>query len=125
MTKTATFVAESQRLRALARANEVRHARAELKRRIAEGDISAAEVVRESPPEARGWPVAELLMSQPNWGRVKCRAFLSRNQIGELKAVGKLTPRQRRLVVSQLERIASCTTHSDARAAEPSVAAQR
>ena len=36
---------EPQRLRALERANEVRLARAELKRRIATGEISAAQVI--------------------------------------------------------------------------------
>jgi hypothetical protein len=114
MTTSTAFATDSQRLRALARANEVRHARAELKRRIAEGDISAAEIVRESPLEARRWPVAELLISQPKWGRVKCRTFLSRNQISELKAIGNLTARQRRSLAAQLELSAACTTQSDA-----------
>ena len=41
MMETARMTPEPQRLRALERANEVRLARAELKRRIAEGDMSA------------------------------------------------------------------------------------
>ena len=39
-------------MQALARANEVRLARAELKRRVAEGEITAAEVILECPWEA-------------------------------------------------------------------------
>ena len=45
MTETATMTPEPQRLRALERANEVRLARAELKRRTAEGDVAAGEVI--------------------------------------------------------------------------------
>ena len=91
MTETAVMTPEPpQRLRALERANEVRLARAELKRRIAENDISAAEVILECPWEARNWPIGELLMSQRRWGVTKCRKFLSRNHIGEMKFVGTL-----------------------------------
>ena len=45
MMETATMTPEPQRLRALERANEVRLARAELKRRIADGEVSAADVI--------------------------------------------------------------------------------
>ena len=40
-------------MQALARANRVRLARAELKRSIARGDIEAAEVVRDAPGRPR------------------------------------------------------------------------
>ena len=52
MNATATIAPAPQHLRALDRANEVRLARAELKRRVADGEISAAEVILESPWEA-------------------------------------------------------------------------
>ncbi len=102
MMQTATMTAEPQRLRALERANEVRLARAELKRRIAEGDISAAEVILTSPEEASSWTVGDLLMSQHRWGNTRCRKFLARNQIGEMKRIGALTERQRRMLAEQL-----------------------
>lgn len=91
-----------QRLRALGRANEVRHVRAQLKRRIAVQELSAAELLLEPPPAVLRWPVAELLTSQPHWGRATSHKFLARNQIGELKTVGALTDRQRRLLADQL-----------------------
>ncbi len=94
---------EPQRLRALERANEVRLARAELKRRIADGDVSAAQVILANPPEASSWTVGELLMSQRRWGRTRCFKFLNRNQIGEMKPVGKLTERQRQMLAAQLQ----------------------
>ena len=49
MTQTATTTSEPQRLRALERANEIRLARAGLKRRIAIGEVSAAEVIIDLP----------------------------------------------------------------------------
>jgi hypothetical protein len=43
-------------------------------------------------------------MSQQRWGRVRCRNFLNRQQIGEMKPVGTLTDRQRRLLAEALSR---------------------
>jgi hypothetical protein len=94
--------AEPQRLRALERANEVRLARAELKRRIAEGELCAAEVILTNPPEVATWTVGELLRSQRRWGGTRCRKFLGRNQISEVKRIETLTERQRHLLVAQL-----------------------
>ncbi len=104
MMETATAApAPPQRLRALERANEVRLARADLKRRIAEKEISAAEVILRCPWEASSWAVAELLLSQRRWGRSRCRKFLGRNHISEVKTIGALTQRQRWMLAEQLE----------------------
>jgi len=102
MTETAILARQPQRLRALERANEIRLARAELKRRIADGDISAAEVILSPPGAAISWSIGDLLMSQRRWGTTRCRKFLLRNQINENKAIGALTERQRRLLADQL-----------------------
>ncbi len=102
MNQTTPMTPGPQRLRALARANEVRLARAELKRRIARGDISAAEVILACPEAAGSWSVGELLMSQRRWGITRCRKFLARNQISEIKKIGALTERQRQLLAAQL-----------------------
>jgi hypothetical protein len=102
MTETAIMTREPQRLRALERANEIRLARAELKRRIANGDIFAAEVILSPPCAAFSWAIGDLLMSQRRWGSTRCRKFLLRNHINETKPVGALTDRQRRLLADQL-----------------------
>ena len=94
---------EPQRLRALEHANTIRLARAELKRRIAGGDISAAEVILDCPAAAARWTVGDLLMAQRRWGVTRCRKFLERNGINELKPIAALTPRQRRLLATQLQ----------------------
>jgi hypothetical protein len=107
MTETAIMTPEPQRLRALERANAIRLARAELKRRIADGHVSAAAVILTPPGEASSWAIGDLLMSQRRWGTTRCRKFLVRNQINETKAVGALTERQRRLLADQLNTRAS------------------
>ncbi len=89
-------------MRALERANKVRLARAELKRRIAEGHVSAARVILAPPFEAHNWAVGELLTSQKRWGSTRCRKFLQRHRISETKALGDLTERQRRLLAEGL-----------------------
>src|SRR3954451_16695451 len=84
-----------QHLRALEHANRVRLARAELKRRIAAGDICVPEVVLECPWEARSMELSELLMSQKRWGRERYRRLLLALSIPENKQIATLTERQR------------------------------
>jgi hypothetical protein len=103
MTQTVSTISDPQRRRALERANQVRLARAGLKRRIAIGEVSAADIILGCPAEARSWPVSELLMSQRRWGSTRCRKFLGRNQIGENKPIGELTDRQKRLLATALQ----------------------
>ena len=108
MTETAIIPRQPQRLRALERANEVRLARAELKRRIADGEVSAAEVILDPPWEANSWSVGDLLMTQRRWGSTRCRKFLVRNQVPETKPLATLTERQRRLLAAQLSSSSVC-----------------
>ena len=108
MMQTATVSQqEPQRQAALARANQIRLARAQLKRRIAGGDISAAHLILDSPLEASSWAVWDVLISQRRWGTTKCRKFLSSNGISETKQLGQLTERQRRVLADQLQAQAS------------------
>lgn len=92
-----------QHLRALARANRVRLARAALKRRIADGELSVADVLLTSPWETDSMALGELLMSQRRWGSTRCRKFLAMFQISENKTVGSLTERQRQALAAQLD----------------------
>ncbi len=85
-----------QHMRALERANKVRLARAELKRRVATGEVDVAAVILECPWEADSMAVADLLMSQRRWGQTRCRKFLSQIPMSEKKTVGSMTERQRR-----------------------------
>lgn len=89
-------------MQALARANRVRLARAELKRSIGRGDVDAADVVRECPWETESMTLAELLTSQRRWGRTRARKFLIGLALNENKKLGTLTSRQRSLLSSEL-----------------------
>lgn len=103
MNATATIApARPQNMRALARANEVRLARAELKRRVAFGRIDVAEVIVLCPWEAHSMKVADLLMSQHRWGQTRCRKLLARLPMSEQKTVGSMTDRQRRALAAML-----------------------
>ena len=96
-----------QHLQALQRANRVRLARAELKRRISEGEVTAAEVILTAPWEAGSMAIGDVLMSQRRWGGTRCRKFLAMFRISETKTIGSLTERQRRALAAQLSAHAS------------------
>jgi hypothetical protein len=92
-----------QRLHALARANRIRQVRAVLKRRIAAGQVSAAEVILRHRWEVESMPVAEVLASQRNWGNARCRRFLTAVRLSERKTIGSMTERQRLAVAARLD----------------------
>jgi hypothetical protein len=92
-----------QCMQALARANQVRLARAALKRDIGAGRRAVTEVIVDSPWEAESMSLSELLCSQRRWGRARSRKLLSSAALGEAKKVGTLTERQRRILVGALE----------------------
>ena len=91
-----------QYMRALERANKVRLARAELKRRISIGEVDVTDVLLRCPWEAESMAVADLLLSQRRWGHARCRKFLAQLPMSEKKAIGSLTDRQRQTLVGML-----------------------
>lgn len=99
----ATALAAPQHMQALQRANRVRLARAELKREIAEGTRSVAEVITACPWEAESMTISDLLMSQHRWGRTRCRRFLAGVPMSENKTIGSMTERQRMSLAARLE----------------------
>jgi hypothetical protein len=94
--------ARPQHMRALERANEVRLARADLKRKVAFGKLDVAEVIVYCPWEAQSMAVVDLLMSQRRWGRARCRKLLAQLPMSENKTVGSMTTRQRRAIAVML-----------------------
>jgi hypothetical protein len=106
MPQTATAPAP-QHMQALAQANKVRLARAELKRQVADGELSVADVVLDCPWEAESMSISDLLMSQHRWGRTRCRRFLASIPMSETKTVGSMTERQRRALAAKLRGDAS------------------
>jgi hypothetical protein len=91
-----------QRIKALAHANQVRQARAALKRRIADGHVSAAEVILFNSWEVRSMAVADVLTSQRHWGDMRCRKLLLAVGLKETKPIGSMTERQRLALAARL-----------------------
>jgi hypothetical protein len=103
MNATATIApAGPQYMRALERANEVRLARAELKRRVAFGEIDVAKVILDCPWETHTMAVSDLLISQRRWGQTRCRKMLALLPVSDKKTVGSMTDRQRHALAAML-----------------------
>jgi hypothetical protein len=106
---TAVPAMAPQHMRALARANRVRLARAELKRGIKAERVDPADIVRGCPWQVETMTVGELLRSQRRWGRARARKFLSSLtlqeslSLNENRELGRLTERQRNLLARALE----------------------
>ena len=119
MGDTASASGGEQHLRALERANRVRLARAELKRRIAGGELTASQVIVDCPWEASSMSISDLLMCQRRWGRARCRRLLVALGVPENKQIGTLTQRQRGALAAMLT--AKGTEGQDAAVAAPRV----
>ena len=102
MTAEARVSPGPQHMQALQRANAVRLARAELKRRVAIGEICAADVILDAPWEAESMTISDLLTSQRRWGHTRCRKFLQCVPMSENKTVGSMTDRQRHALAQML-----------------------
>jgi hypothetical protein len=103
MSATASIAPGPQYMQALQRANEVRLARAGLKRRVATGEVGVAEVLLGSFWEAENMTISDLLMSQRRWGHTRCRKLLLQVPVSENKTIGSMTERQKRALAHLLE----------------------
>src|SRR5688572_11270805 len=98
---TAAPASMPQHMQALAHANRVRLARAELKRSIKSGHVEVSGVVRGCPWEVETVAVGELLRSQRRWGRARARKFLRSLALNENRERGRLTERQRGVLAGE------------------------
>lgn len=91
-----------QHLTALARANQIRLARADLKRDVRSGDVDVADVILDPPECAETMRVHELLRARHRVGTLKASTLLQRAGIHESKTLGAMTDRQRHALVAGL-----------------------
>jgi hypothetical protein len=84
-----------QRLRALEQANEVRTARAKLKKELASGKIELVQILADPPACVRTARVREVLLAVPKIGPVRAGRILAQCGIAHSKTLGGLTDRQR------------------------------
>ena len=122
MGNSAGVGADQQHLRALEYANRVRLARARMKRKVAAGELSAADVVLSCPWQAHSMSVSDLLMSQKRWGRTRCRRLLMSLGVPENKQIGTLTERQRLALAAVLTAKGMAPPREEARHTQAAVA---
>jgi hypothetical protein len=84
-----------QRQRALAKANQVRRQRAQLKRELAGAQIALSQILADPPSCAANAKIRELLLVLPGIGPVKADRALTHCRIAAARTVGGLSDRQR------------------------------
>ena len=94
----------NQRMDALQKANEIRSARAQLKRDLKAGRISIHTLLLEPPEFLETAKVMDMLLAVPKYGRVKANKVLQTCRISPSKTIGGLSDRQRAELVSLLRR---------------------
>lgn len=102
MTPTTTFNPEQQRMDALASANEIRLARASLKRQIRAGQKSVRVVVLDPPWYVDQMYLVDLVMAMPRYGQARAGKLLRKADLSFAKRIGAMTDRQRRIFAEVL-----------------------
>ncbi len=92
-----------QRREALAQANQVRNARAQLKRDLKGGRVSIIELIADPPPYLASAKVRGLLRALPGFGPAKATRLMERCQVSPVKSVGGLSERQRARLIGALQ----------------------
>jgi hypothetical protein len=93
-----------------------------MKRKVAAGELSAADVVLTCPWQAHSMSVSDLLMAQKRWGRTRCRRLLISLGVPENKQIGTLTERQRLALAAVLTAKVAAPVRDEARPAPAAVA---
>jgi hypothetical protein len=93
-----------QRLRALQPANEIRSARAKLKKDLASGKIELAQILTQPPECVRPARVRDVIVAVPRIGSVKAGRILADCGIAHSKTLGGLTERQRTELLNRFRR---------------------
>ena len=93
-----------QRMEALQRANEIRTARAQLKRDLRAGRKSIHGLLTDPPTYVETAKVYDILQAVPKYGRVKVNKILTQCRISPSKTIGGLSERQRTELVALLRR---------------------
>lgn len=91
-----------QRKAALEKAAAARHARAELRQKIKDGEVSLEEVLDSDDPIASRLKVSALIESLPGYGKAKAAKVMTELGISATRRVKGLGARQREQLVEAL-----------------------
>ena len=94
----------NQRMDALSKANEIRTARAKLKRDLKAGRVSIQKLILDPPEYLETAKVFDMMLAVPKYGRVKVNKILQTCRISPSKTIGGLSDRQRTELVGLLKR---------------------
>lgn len=93
-----------QRMSALERANEIRTARADLKKDLKAGREEVTSLLQDPPEWILTMKLFDLMISVPKYGRTKVNRILTQCRISPSKTIGGLSERQRGELVSYMRR---------------------
>ena len=93
-----------QRMEALKRANDIRTARAKLKKDLKAGRSNIHAVLLDPPEYVMTAKVFDMLLAVPKYGRVKANKILQTCRISPSKTIGGLSDRQRAELVGMLRK---------------------
>ena len=93
-----------QRMRALRRANEIRSARAKLKRDLKAGKAQIEKLLLDPPDYVLSAKAFDMILAVPKYGRVKANKILTQCRISPSKPIGGISERQRAELVQFLRR---------------------
>jgi hypothetical protein len=95
---------KEQRMRALKRANQIRSARAQLKRDLKAGKVKVEKLLIDPPDYVLSAKAFDMILAVPKYGRVKANKILTQCRISPSKTIGGLSERQRAELVHMLRR---------------------
>lgn len=95
---------DEQRKAALEKAAAARHARAELREKIKQGEISLEEVLNSEDPIASRMKVSALIESLPGYGKAKASKIMDELAISSTRRVKGLGARQREQLLEVLSK---------------------
>ena len=108
-----------QRMRALRRANEIRSARAKLKRDLQAGKAQIEKLLLDPPDYVLSAKAFDAVSRCQKYGRVKANKILTQCRISPSKTIGGLSERQRAELVQFLRRWALPGARGDAHRSPP------
>ena len=95
---------DEQRKAALEKAAAARHARAELREKIKQGEISLEEALNSEDPIASRMKVSALIESLPGYGKAKAAKIMDELAISSTRRVKGLGARQREQLLEVLSK---------------------
>ena len=93
-----------QRKAALEKAAEARHARAELREKVKNGEVALKEVLDSNDPLAERMRVSALIESLPGYGKAKAAKIMTELGISSTRRVKGLGARQREQLLEALSK---------------------